>query len=98
MRFASAKFHGAQSVQEKQTKKPKKRQSKTKLPVYLGKSLKLVERGVYDDMLGESGILLETGMFNVVETFGNGGIRAMRPSDIEDALEDVEVEELETVQ
>jgi hypothetical protein len=76
----------AQSVQEKQTKKPKKRQSKTKLPVYLGKSLKLVERGVYDDMLGESGILLETGMFNVVETFGNGGIRAMRPSDIEDAL------------
>ena len=58
--------------------------------VYLGKNLTAVERNIYDDLLGDDGILLEyastKGNLPTVSTFGNGYIRNARPTDIADPL------------
>ena len=56
----------------------------------IGKNILAVERDIYDDLLGEDGILLQyasaKGLLPTVSTFGNGYIRNARPTDISDPL------------
>ena len=58
--------------------------------VYLGKNITAVERNIYDDLLGDDGILLQyagtEGNLPTVSAFGNGNIRNARPTDISDPL------------
>ena len=70
-------------------KRKRRRRKKTNIKeqTYLGKTLELVERGVYDNMVTEGDVpLVEMGIYDVIETFGNGNIRKIRPQDIADPL------------
>ena len=55
--------------------------------ISLGKTIEIVEKNVYDNLVSEGDIpLLETGIFNILDTFGNGYIRKIRAQDIADPL------------
>ena len=71
------------------TKKKRRRRKVTNIKeqTYLGKTIELVERGIYDNKMTENDVpLVEMGLYNVIETFGNGNIRKIRPQDIADPL------------
>jgi len=71
-----------------QQKKPRpKRTRQVQAQVSLGKTIEIVEKNVYDNLVTEGDVpLVETGIFNVLETFGNGRIRKIRAQDIADPL------------
>ena len=71
-----------------QKKKPRpKRTRQVQAQVSLGKTIEIVEKNVYDNLVTEGDVpLVETGIFNVLETFGNGRIRKIRAQDIADPL------------
>ena len=76
--------NGATNGNEKR-KRRRRKKTNIKEQTYLGKTLELVERGVYDD-ISFTDILLGRYNDNVIETFGNGNIREKRPIDITDPL------------
>lgn len=77
----------AEETVEQQKKPRPKRTRQVQAQVSLGKTIEIVEKNVYDNLVTEGDVpLVETGIFNVLETFGNGRIRKIRAQDIADPL------------
>ena len=68
----------------KKGKRRHKRTRQVQAQVSLGKTIEIVERDIYDNLITEGEA--EVRLFNILDTFGNGYIRKNRAHDIADAL------------
>ena len=74
----------AEETVEQQKKPRPKRKRQVQAQVSLGKTIEIVERGIYDNLITEGEA--EVRLFNILDTFGNGRIRKNRANDIADPL------------